>query len=97
MVSTRKKSQHNRMIINQLNDFEQDVIIRDAANSGQQNNGTVKQEFAVNNSGRITNETAMHVQTLERCFIKRIDWKVGNLLTRLKIGFRTRFCPRLTI
>ena len=37
MVSTRKKKQSNSKLMSQLEDFDMDVIIGDAANSGQQN------------------------------------------------------------
>ena len=38
MVSTRKKRQSNKRLLSQLDDFDQDMIIGNAANDGQENN-----------------------------------------------------------
>ena len=37
MVSTRKKKQSNTRLLSSLDDFDQEVIIDDAANGWQQN------------------------------------------------------------
>ena len=51
MVSTRKKRQSNRRPLSQLDDFDQDVIIGNAKNRGQEitkaNEGTADQELTV--------------------------------------------------
>ena len=86
MVSTRNKKQSNRRLLSQLDGFDQDVIIGNAADSVQQYvvfvDGTVDRWFTVNNSGSIstTNENAVNVQTLERCFNEKIDSEMGNFV-----------------
>ena len=86
MLSTRKKKHENRRLFSQLDDFDQNYIIANAAKSGQQtfivNDGTVNQEFTVNISGSIptTNENTVNVQTLESCFNERIDEEMGNIV-----------------
>ena len=86
MVSTRKKKQSNGRLLSQLDYFDQDVIIGDAANGRQQNDvvndGTVNQGVTVNNNGSnlTANENSVNVQTLERCFNERIDRKMINFV-----------------
>ena len=38
MVSTRKKRQSNRRLLSQLDDFDQDTVIGNAASERQKNN-----------------------------------------------------------
>ena len=79
MVSTQKKKQSNRRLLSPLDDFDRDVSIGDAPNSGQQNvrlkEGNIDQQFTANKSGSLstTKENTAHVQALERCFNGRID------------------------
>ena len=79
MVSTRKKRQLNRRHLSQLEDFNQDAIIGNAANeirdSTVVNEGTNDQDITVGTSGNniAVNESTVIVKTLERCFIERID------------------------
>ena len=76
MVSTRKKRQSNRRLLSQLDDFDQDVIIGDAACDRQENvvvnEGTDDRDFTVSNSSNnsVINENAMHVKTLEGVSMK---------------------------
>ena len=86
MVSTRKKRQSNKRLLSQLDDFEQDVFIGNAASKRQENvavnEGTNDQEFTIGTSyGSTTvNENAMNVKTLERCFNERIDREMSNIV-----------------
>ena len=51
MVSTRKKRQSNKRLLSQLDDFDQDMIIGNAASERQENvvvnEGTNDQDFTV--------------------------------------------------
>ena len=86
MVSTRKKRQTNNRLLSQLDDFHQDMIIGNAVSERQENvvvnEGTNDRDFTVSNSSNITavNESAMNVKTLERCFNKRIDREMSNIV-----------------
>ena len=86
MVSTRKKRQSNRRPLSQLDDFDQDVIICNAASERQENivvkEGTNDQDFTVSNSSNNTavNESTINVKTLERCFNERIDREMKNIV-----------------
>ena len=86
MVSTRKKEQQNRRLLSQLDDFDHDIIIGDAVNSGHQNGqvkeGTVDGEIIDNNGGDFstTNENTVNVQTLERCFNEKVDREIGYIV-----------------
>ena len=74
MVSTRKKRQSNRRLLSQLDDFDQDMIIGNAANERRENTvvneGTNDRNFTVgtSNDSSAVNENVMDVKTLERCF-----------------------------
>ena len=54
MVSTRKKRQSNRRLVSQLDDFDQDMIIGNAASERQENivvsEGTIDRDFSVGTS-----------------------------------------------
>ena len=86
MVSTRKKRQSNRRLLSPLDDFDQDMIIGNAVNVGQENvvvnEGTNDRDFTVSNSSDNTavNGSAMSVKTLERCFNERIDREMSNIV-----------------
>ena len=56
MVSTRKKRQSNIRLLNQLDDFDQDMIIGNAASEKQENivvnEGTNDRDFTVGTSSK---------------------------------------------
>ena len=86
MVSTRKKRQSNKTLLSQLDDFDQDMIIGNAASERQENvvvnEGTNGQDFTVgtSNVSSIVNENALNEKTLERCFNERIDREMSNIV-----------------
>ena len=86
MVSTRKKRQTNKKLLIQLDDFDQDMIIGNAASEKQGNvvvkEGTNVRDFTVGsfNNDSVVNENAMSVKTLERCFNERIDREMSNIV-----------------
>ena len=86
MVSTRKKRQSNKRLLSQLDDFDQDMIIGNAASERQENGvvneGTNDQDFTVGTSNVSSNvdENALNVKTLERCFNERIDREMNNIV-----------------
>ena len=86
MVSTRKKRQPNKRLLSQLDDFDQDMIIGNAASERQENvvvnEGTNDQDFTVGTSkvSTVMNENAMSAKTLERCFNERIDREMNNIV-----------------
>ena len=67
MVSSRKKIQSNRRLFSQLDDFDQDVILGNAARQSQENNvvneGTNDRDFTVGTSSNnsVTNENVVNV------------------------------------
>ena len=86
MVSTRKKRQSNRRLLSQLDDFDQDMIIGNAASERQENTdvneGTNDRDFTVgtSNDSSAVNGNVMNVKTLERCFNERIDREMNNIV-----------------
>ena len=86
MVSTRKKRQSSKRLLSQLDDFDRDMIIGNAAKERQENvvvnEGTNDQDFTVgtSNVSSIINENAMNMKTLERCFNERIDREMSNIV-----------------
>ena len=86
MVSTRKKRQSNKRLLNQLDDFDQDMIIGNTASERQENvvvnEGTNDQDFTAgtSNVSSIVNENALNVKTLERCFNEKIDREMSNIV-----------------
>ena len=86
MVSTRNKRQSNRRLLCQLHDFDQDIIIDNAASERQENTvaneGTNDLDVTVGTSSnnRAINESTVNVKTLERCFNERIDWEMSNIV-----------------
>ena len=79
MVSNRKKRQQDRRFLSELDDFDHDIKINDAAKSEQQsvvvNDGTVDRELTVNNRDNIstTKENTVNSQILERKKFGRKD------------------------
>ena len=86
MVSTRKKRQSNKRLLSQLDDFDQDIIIGNAASERQENTvvneGINDRDFTVgtSNNDSVANGYAMSVKTLERCFKERIDREMSNII-----------------
>ena len=86
MVSTRKKRQSNRRLLSQLDVFDQQVIIGNAASERQGNimvnGGTNDRSFTAGTSDKnlATNEDTVIVKTLERCFKVKIDREVSNIV-----------------
>ena len=85
MVSIRRKRQSNKRLFSQLDDFDQDTIIGNAASERQEiilvNEGTNDLDFTVGTSSNNTaiNESTVSVKTLERCFDERIDREMTNI------------------
>ena len=83
MVSTRKKRQPNRRLLSQLDDFDQDMFIGNAASERQENivvsGGTNDRDLTAGTSANniAFNESTVNVKTLERCFNERIDMSKG--------------------
>ena len=77
MVSTRKKRQSNKRLLNQLDDFDRDMIFGNAVSERLENavvnEGTDDQDFTVatSNNDSVVNGSAMTVKTLERCFKRK--------------------------
>ena len=90
MVSTRKKRQSNRRLLSQLDGFDQDMIIGNAASERQENtvvNGsTDDRDFTVStsNNDSVVNGNAMSVKTLERCFNERIDREMSIIVNTVE-------------
>ena len=86
MVSTRKKRQSSRRLFSQLDDFDQDLIIGNAASVRQDNvvvnKGTNDQDFTISTSSNSTavNESTVNVKTSERCFNERIDREMSHFI-----------------
>ena len=86
MVSTRKERQSNKRLLSQLDEFDQDMVIGNAASEKQENvvvsEGTKDRDFTVgtSNNDSVTNENAMSVKTLERCFKERNDREMSNIV-----------------
>ena len=78
MVSTRKKRQSNRMLLSQLDDFDQDMVFGNAASERQENlvvnEGTKDRDITVGTSSNNTaiNESMVNVKTLEKCLTKEL-------------------------
>ena len=84
MVSNPKKRQSSRRILGQLDNFDQDVIIDNAASERQENimvnESTSDRVFtlAISSSNRVFNANAVNVTTLERCFNVRIGREMNK-------------------
>ena len=86
MVSTREKRQSDRRLLSQLDDFDQDMNIGNAASTRQENivvnEGTNDRDFTVDTSSKNTviTENVVNVKTLERCFNERINREMSNIV-----------------
>ena len=84
MVPTRKKRQSKRRLLGQLNDFNQNILIGNAAGERQEsvivNEGTNDQDFTVGTSsyGLATHENTVNVKTLEKYINERIDREMSK-------------------
>ena len=90
MVSTRKKRQSNTRFLSQLGDFDQDIIIGNAASERQENNAvnevTNEHDFTVGTSTNnlTANENTVNVKLLERCFNEGIDRDMSNIVVTVE-------------
>ena len=86
MVFTAKTKQSNRRLFNQLDDFDQSIILGNTAIDRQQNvvinESTVDQEFTVDISGNNfkANENSVSVQTLQRFFDETTHREIDNIV-----------------
>ena len=86
MVSTRKKRQSNRRLLSQLDDFDQDMMIGNAASGRQESNvvseDTNNRDFTVSTSSDniAVNENTVDMKTLEKCFNETIDREMNNVV-----------------
>ena len=86
MVSTRKKRQSNRRLLNQVDDFDQDIIFGNTASERQEdvmvNGGTNDRDFIVGtcSDNLVTIENTVIVKTLVRCFNERIDREMSIII-----------------
>ena len=86
MVSTRKKRQSNRRLLSQLDDFDQDMVVDNAASERQENivvnEGTNDRDFTVGTSSNSIAkiDDTVNVKTLERCFNERIDKEMCSIV-----------------
>ena len=86
MVSTGKTKQSNKRLLSQLDDFDRDMIIGNAASERQEhavvNEGANDRDFTVGTSSNdsIVNGNAMSVKTLEKCFNEKIDRAMSNVV-----------------
>ena len=86
MVSTRKKRQSYKRHLSQLDDFDRDTIIGNAAGERQENivvnEGINDQNFTVrtSNDSSTVNGNGLSVKTLERCFNERIDREMNYIV-----------------
>ena len=85
MVSTCKKRQSNRRLLRQLDDFDQDIFIGNAASKSQENTvvnkGIKDRDFTIDASSNniAINEITVKVKTLKRCFNGKIDREMNNI------------------
>ena len=86
MVSTRKKRQSNRRLLSQLDDFDENMVIGNAASERQENlvvnEATNDRDFTVGTSSNntATNGRTENMKTLESCFIEKIDSEMSNII-----------------
>ena len=103
MVPTCKKRQSNRKLLSQLDDFDHNIIIRNAASDKQENfvvnEGNVEQELTVENTNcnLTANENLMNMKTSERCFNERIDREKGNIVDTIEDKIQMRFWPQMMV
>ena len=86
MVSTRKKTQSNRRLLSQLDDFDQDFVTGNNASEKRENipinEGTSDRDFTVDISGKnlVFSETTVKVKAFEWCFVERIERKMSKIV-----------------
>ena len=86
MISTRKKRQSNRRLLRQLDDFDQGIIIGNAARESRNiilvNEGTKDQDFTAGTSSIKSAyiESVVNVNILEKRFKERIDREMSNIV-----------------
>ena len=85
-----KKRQSNRRLFSQSVDFDQDIIIGNAASERQENitfnESSNDPVFTVGTSTNnlAVNENTVKVNTLKRCFDERIDREMSNIVDTLE-------------
>ena len=86
MVSTCKKRQSNNRLLSQLEDFDQYIIIGNAASESQENTvlkeGTKDRDLTIDTSSinLVTKVTTVNVKTLEKCFNEKIDREMSDIV-----------------
>ena len=86
MFSTLKKNQSNRRLLSQLDDFDQNTIIGNAASERQENfvvnEGTNDGDFTVGTSSNniAINESTVNVKSLQRCFNEKTDREISDIV-----------------
>ena len=97
MVSTRKKRQSKRRFLSQLDDFDQAIILGNAARQSQKNNvvneGTNDRDFTVgtSNYNSTINENTKKLKISERCFNKMIDREMSNIVDTVEDRIQNAF------
>ena len=95
MISTRKKRQSNRRLLNQLDGFDQNIIFGNTASEWQENivvnEGTNDRDFTVGTSSNslMTNESTTNVKTLKKCFNEKIDSGMSIIVDTVEDGIQT--------
>ena len=81
-----RKDSQTKGFFGQLDDFDQDIVVGNAASDRQEiilvNKGTNDRDFIVSTSSNNTavNESTVNVNTLEICFNERIDREMSNIV-----------------
>ena len=94
MVSTRKKRQSNREHLSQLDGSDQGIQIGNTASEWQENTiayeGTGNRDLSVGTSGinLVNNKSTMKVETFERCFNKKIDREMRNVVDAVEYSIQ---------
>ena len=97
MVSTPKKRQSNRRLLTQLDAFDQDIFMGNAAKERRDdtvvNEGTNDRDFTVGTSSKniAINENTVNVKPLERCFNERIDREMSNIVDTVEDRIQNAF------
>ena len=86
MESNRKKSQSNKMLLSQLDEFDQDIVTGNTASESQENTVVKKitkdRDFTVDTSINklVVDENTVNVKTMEMCFNERIDREMSKIV-----------------
>ena len=83
MFSTHKKGQPNRRLLSQLDGFDQDIVIGNAASERQKTLWSKKILMTMILPLvplAITNENTVNVKILERCFNESFDSELSNFV-----------------